>query len=98
VPSAEGQLTWESLIADRLAEFDYEYGLALIWHVAGRGSRITIDPRISFGAPTVSGIPTWILKGRWQAGETVAEIAEDFGLVADEIHEALEFEGIREAA
>ena len=42
----------------------------------------------------VRGIPTWILKGRWIAGETVADIEEDFNLEESEIRDALEFEGV----
>ena len=79
---------------DRFAEFDYEYDLALKWHVAGRQSTVLIDPRISFGAPMVSGVPTWIVRGRWEAGETVADMKTDFpGLTDDTINDALRFEG-----
>ena len=54
-----------------------------------------IDPRIAFGAPTVKGVATWILKGRYQAGECLADMREDFGLTEDELQFGLEFEGIR---
>jgi Putative DNA-binding HTH domain len=73
-----GQLTWENIIG-RLREFEYEHdGIVIRWYVAGRASPIIIDPRIAFGAPTVGGTPTWIIKGRWNAGEPDSEIAEDF--------------------
>jgi len=98
VGDAHGQLAWQPLVADRFAEFDYEHGLALRWHVAGRDSRILIDPRISFGAPTVRAIPTWVLKGRNLAGESIEEIALDFGLEIEEVKEALDFEGLAMAA
>ncbi|MFH1140798.1 MAG: hypothetical protein V1724_03810, partial [Chloroflexota bacterium] len=68
VADAGGQLGWEQMMAERFAEFDYEYDLAMVWHVAGRSSLVRIDPRIAFGAPIVGGIPTWVLKGRWKAG------------------------------
>jgi uncharacterized protein (DUF433 family) len=89
-----GQLAWEQIMEDRLLEFDYEYELALKWHLAGRQSLVVIDPRIAFGAPTVSGLPTWILKGRHQAGETFNDIKEDFGLDDVAIVDGLIFEGI----
>jgi len=90
----EGQLTWETVIG-RLREFEYEHeGIVLKWHVAGLESPIIIDPRISFGAPTVRGTPTWIIKGRWDAGESDTDIAEDFRIEKDEVREALKFEGI----
>lgn len=89
-----GQLAWESVIG-RLREFEYEKdGIVLRWHLAGPSSPIIIDPRISFGAPAVKGIPTWIIRGRWNAGESDSDIAADFGLKKDEVREALKFEGL----
>jgi uncharacterized protein (DUF433 family) len=90
-----GQVTWQGMVGDRFAEFDYEDELALIWHVAGRQSRVTIDPRVAFGAPMVSGIATWVLKGRWKAGECIEDIEEDFTLDKSEIVQGLQFEGIK---
>jgi uncharacterized protein (DUF433 family) len=90
----EGQLAWE-LIIGRLREFEYEHeGIVLKWHVAGEGSPIIIDPRIAFGTPTVRGTPTWIIKGRWDAGESDSDIAEDFGIEKQYVREALKFEGV----
>ena len=88
-----GQLAWESVIG-RLREFDYEKeGIVLRWHVAGPASPIIIDPRISFGAPAIKGTPTWIIRGRYDAGESDSDIADDFGIKKDEVREALKFEG-----
>ena len=89
-----GQLAWEGVIG-RLKEFEYEQeGIVLKWHVAGIGSPIIIDPRISFGAPTVSGTPTWVIKGRYEAGESDSDIAEDFDIEKIVVREALKFEGV----
>ncbi|MHC2250051.1 DUF433 domain-containing protein [Bradyrhizobium elkanii] len=91
-----GQLAWETVIG-RLREFDYEEkydGLALKWHLAGRSSPVLIDPRIAFGTPAVKGVPTWIIKGRWDAGESDSDIAEDFDLDKTHVREALKFEGV----
>ena len=93
-----GQEAWQTMVSDRFAEFDYEHGLALVWHVAGRYSPIIIDPRIAFGAPTVDGIATWIIRGRVEARESISEIKDDFGLTEEQIKFALEFEGIPIAA
>ena len=41
-----------------------------------------IDPRISFGAPMIKGVPTWVLKGRHEAGESIGDIRDDFSLTA----------------
>ena len=91
---SQGQIAWKEVVSDRFHQFDYDNGIALIWHVAGRRSPIVIDPRVSFGAPSVSGVPTWALKGRWDAGESVPEIQVDFGLNEEEIRYGLLFEGV----
>jgi uncharacterized protein (DUF433 family) len=89
-----GQMAWESIIG-RLREFEYEkHGIVLRWHVAGEGSPIIIDPRISFGAPAIKGVPTWIIRGRYNAGESDSDIASDFDLKKSEVREALKFEGV----
>ncbi len=101
VTDAGGQLGWNDLMAHKLYEFDYdeEYELALRWHAAGRDSPVSIDPRVAFGAPTVNGIATWILRGRMRAGEEISEIKEEFPrLDHDEIAAGLRFEGIEIAA
>jgi uncharacterized protein (DUF433 family) len=90
-PTKHGQLGWAEIIKT-LDGFEYEKDLAIRWHVAGTGSPIVIDPRISFGAPTVSGTPTWVIVGRRNAGESIEDIAEDFGIKKTEVKKALEFE------
>lgn len=94
VADKSGQLAWEQIMEDRLLEFDYEFELALKWHLRGRNSLVVIDPRVAFGAPTVSGLPTWVLKGRAQAGESINDIKEDFQIDEVAIRQGLEFEGI----
>lgn len=90
-----GQLVWKEIVGPVLQEFEYEHeGVAIRWRVAGPSSPIIIDPRLSFGAPTVKGVPTWILKGRFDAGESDSVIAEDFGIDVLSVREALKFEGV----
>lgn len=91
-----GQLAWEAILEARLREFDYDKRekLVLRWHVAGPQSPIVIDPRLSFGAPTIKGTPTWAIKGRWTAGEQIDQIADDFGLKEEAVFQALQFEGV----
>ena len=91
----QGQLIWSDIIAKRFKEFQYgEHGEVLKWKVAGVDKPIEIDPRLSFGAPQVSGIRTAILKSRWLGGEEVDELADDFSISEGDILEALLFEGI----
>lgn len=88
-----GQLVWKKIVS-RLQEFEYEDGKALRWHLDGRRSPVVIDPRISFGAPAVRGIATWAIKGRYQAGESDEEIAEEFDIAVPDVRKALKFEGL----
>ncbi len=95
VADQAGQLEWEDIIGPLLKEFEYEDdGIVISWRVAGPSSPVIIDPRISFGTPTIRGTPTWVIKGRWNAGESDSDIAEDFGIGKDDVREALKFEGI----
>ena len=94
VADESGQLAWDNLMGEQFAQFDYELDLALIWHPAGRGSAVRIDPRIAFGEPIVNGVPTRVFKGRWESGETMQEIHEDFEVSRREVTDALLFEGV----
>jgi uncharacterized protein (DUF433 family) len=96
--SGKGQLAWSEIIG-RLKEFEYDkkLGLAVRWHVGGLDSPVIIDPRIRFGAPSVDGVPTTLLHARWEAGESPAEIADDFDMTVRAVVAALEFEGAEAA-
>ncbi len=97
IGNKSGQLAWNKIIGARFKEFDYEAGLATRWHVAGKQSPIVIDPRVRFGAPHVAGIPTWLLKDRWLAGEPLGEMTDDLNLKSSDIRAALRFEGLNPA-
>lgn len=96
IVSKGGQLGWKPILEDKLKEFEYHKnsGVAIKWHVRGTSSSIVIDPQVSFGAPTVRGIPTWTIKGRLDAGESVDDIADDFSIKKSDVKSALEFEGV----
>lgn len=55
---------------------------------------IMIDPRISFGRPVLvgTGISTTALTQRFEAGESMDELAEDYGRPRAQIEEAIRFE------
>ena len=93
-PSKGGQLVWGDIVGDLLSDFEYDKKIALKWHVIGKSEPIIIDPRVSFGAPNVLGVPTWVLKGRWEAGKFILEIADDFDLKPPLVADALRFEGV----
>ena len=98
VTDSGGQMGWQQLMLERLSEFDYEFELALVWHLAGRESAVQIDPRISFGVPSIRGVPTWAIRDRWNAGESIDEIVEDLGINNNQVSDALRFEGVCTAA
>ncbi|WP_349370977.1 DUF433 domain-containing protein [Salinarimonas sp.] len=53
-----------------------------------------LDPRLAFGAPNVRGVATWALKDRWESGETIRDIADDFDLDPPDVEAALAFERV----
>ena len=61
---------------------------------------IVIDPRVSFGRPVLAGtgIPTAMIAERYKAGESVDDLANDYGRKRLEIEEAIRCELWVEAA
>jgi uncharacterized protein (DUF433 family) len=61
---------------------------------------VVIDPRISFGRPIIAGrgIATEVVASRYDAGESVAELIEDYGCTSAEIEEAIRCERWRRLA
>ena len=55
---------------------------------------VVIDPRLAFGRPVISevAVPTAIIIDRFRAGDSVTEMAGDYGVGKEEIEEALRFE------
>jgi uncharacterized protein (DUF433 family) len=95
VVSENGQYAWKEILQSLLRAFEYPpggSGPVVKWRVAGADAPIVIDPRISFGTPVVRGIPTWTLKSRWESGEGLRDIAEDYGLEPSDVMAALDFE------
>jgi len=61
---------------------------------------VVIDPHVSYGRPVLvgTGIPTAIVAERYKAGESIDELAEDYGRSREEIEEAIRCELWLEAA
>ena len=55
---------------------------------------VLINPRIGFGKPVLVGVgvPTSVVLDRHNAGETIAELAEDYGCQEAEIQKAIKYE------
>lgn len=60
---------------------------------------VVIDPRLSFGRPVLSkvAVPTDVIVDRFRTGDSVMEMAKDYGVDENEIEEALRFEQRRAA-
>lgn len=60
---------------------------------------VVIDPRLAFGRPVISeiAVPTAIIIDRFRAGDSLAEMAGDYGVREEDIEEALRFEQRRVA-
>lgn len=60
----------------------------------GQPRVIVIDPRVRFGRPVVAGrgVPTDSLFDRYRAGDSAADLAEDYGVTTEEVDEAVRFE------
>ena len=55
---------------------------------------VALDARVAFGAPAVKGVETRVLAWRYDAGEELEELAEDYGLPPEAVREAVVFEGM----
>jgi uncharacterized protein (DUF433 family) len=61
---------------------------------------VVVDPRVSFGCPVLAGtgIATDVIAKRYKAGDSIAELADDYDRSQSEIEEAIRCELYREAA
>jgi uncharacterized protein (DUF433 family) len=61
---------------------------------------LAIDPQIAFGRPVVErkAIKTSVIAERFQAGESLIDLADDYDLEVFEVEEALRYEALPDAA
>ncbi|MGB8338256.1 MAG: DUF433 domain-containing protein [Burkholderiales bacterium] len=99
--SASGQIAMRKLLEEHLkrVEWDrWQFPVRLYPFSASESAtpdrRIAIDPNIAFGRPVLlhKGISTGVIADRIDAGESVNELAEDYGLSPAEIEEAVLYE------
>ncbi|MHB0970951.1 MAG: DUF433 domain-containing protein [Thermoanaerobaculia bacterium] len=98
--SASGQLAMRRLLAEHLKRVEWDdrkFPIRLYPFTPGELSferSIAIDPAIAFGRPIVvrAGISTITIAERLDAGESVGDLAEDYGLSEAEIEEAVLYE------
>jgi uncharacterized protein (DUF433 family)/transposase-like protein len=93
---AQGQANgrWNCIVGEFFEQVDYDERLIVRWYPRGREHGVVIDPQLSFGAPVVfgTGIPTYIVLDRQKAGESLTDVADDFGLTVEQVKAALRFE------
>ena len=99
--SASGQLAMRRLFEEHLkrVEWDqWQFPVRLYPFSASEAAtpdrHIAIDPNIAFGRPVLlsKGISTGAIADRIDAGESVNDLAEDYGLSPAEIEEAVLYE------
>ncbi len=90
--TAQGQYAMRQILEKYLALIPRDgYGLPIrVFPINSK--RLAIDPLFSSGKPIVKdkGVMASVLWGRRKSGETVAEIAHDYGLADIEVQEAIE--------
>ena len=97
--SASGQLAMRKLFEEHLKRVDWDewqFPVRLYPFVSGDSDQrpIAIDPKIAFGRPVVlrAGVSTGVIADRIDAGESVSELADDYGLSAEEVEQAVLYE------
>ena len=98
--SKSGQLAMKQMLSAYLKRVDRDddalpfrlYPLRPAW--SGERKPIVIDPRISFGRPTVagSGVSTAALVDRVDAGEDLQTLADDYRLSIGQVEDAVFYE------
>lgn len=93
-----GQVALRGILETHLKRVERDVkGLPLrFWPPVGEKTRadwVALDPQVAFGAPAVKGVETRVLAWRYDAGEELEELAEDYGLTLEAVKEAVVFEG-----
>lgn len=99
--SASGQIAMRRTFNEHLARVEWDqwqFPVRLYPFASGElpiaNRPITIDAHVAFGRPTLlkSGVTTSAIAARIDAGETEADVAEDYGLTVDQVEEAILYE------
>lgn len=94
-----GQIVMREFFEQHLARIEWKDNLAFRLYPFTRPGHagpktVVIDPRYSFGRPVLlsTRIPTLAIAERYKAGESVAELADDYACAPLDIEEALRCE------
>ena len=96
--SKYGQLAFDPILRGYLERIDRDsvgYPMLLFPFVPNRPASkvVVIRPGVSSGVPTISGtgISIPILYGRYQAGDTIPDLADDYGVSVEEVGDAIAY-------
>jgi uncharacterized protein (DUF433 family) len=96
----KGQLAMEEVLRPYLERIEHDRtGLAArlypVRKTADASSPrvVVIDPEVSFGRPTVAhrGVSVAVIVERFSAGESMADLAEDYDLTTEQVEEAIRY-------
>ncbi len=100
--SRYGQLAMKDLVELHLQRIDWDnsgvvlrlYPFTTKTRRAEEPKLVTMDPRVEFGKPVLSTscVPTAVIADRFKAGESIAELADDYGEKPEHIQEAIRCE------
>lgn len=100
--SKNGQLTFRELIATYLRRIDRNLDKTPIrlYPFLKRDAEktepkvISINPLVSFGRPVIvgTGVPTEVVAERFQAGDSLTDLTEDYGITKEAAEEAIRYE------
>ena len=90
----QGAVAWDEVLAPFLDTLDYRDAFAYRWWPLGRSRQIVIDPAYGYGLPVIadSGVRTETIRERFEVGDSIAQIACDFNVQAEEVQSAIQFE------
>jgi uncharacterized protein (DUF433 family) len=93
VAIANGQAVLTAPGEDAFARVDWEGDAPAAWRPHDDpGSPVRINPLMRFGRPAIGGISTEAIAGELDAGASLEEVAEDFGLSVDAVRWAQSYE------
>lgn len=91
----KGNFAWDLVVRPYLHEVEFQNEYARRWFPADASRLVVLDPAIQFGEPVIAGtrVPTALIAGQLQAGDSVDLLAEGYRLTLDQVMAAKEFEG-----
>jgi uncharacterized protein (DUF433 family) len=96
-----GQLAMRQLLQDYLTRVEHDpAGKAarlypfIRLNTTDQPKNVVINPYVSFGKPVIAGtgLPTHVVAERYKAGDSIPEIARDYGRKEEEINDAIRYE------